>query len=83
MNKFLFKSTNADLQKLLQSIETIQKNILYLTYQSDRSLKLMTELTTDKGLQKQVDEYFEEGAEVGLEDTRTSLQTDTENNGPN
>ncbi len=60
MNKFLFKSTNADLQKLLQSIETIQKNILYLTYQSDRSLKLMTELSTDKGLQKQVDEYFED-----------------------
>ncbi len=60
MNKFLFKSTSADLQKLLQLTETIQKNILYLTYQSDRSLKLMTELTTDKGLQKQVDEYFED-----------------------
>ncbi len=60
MNKFLFKSTSADLQKLLQITETIQKNILYLTYQSDRSLKLITELTTDKGLQKQVDEYFED-----------------------
>ncbi len=60
MNKFLFKSTTADLQKLTQSVETIQKNILYLTYQSDRSLKLLTELTTDKGLQKQVDQYFED-----------------------
>ncbi len=68
MNKFLFKSTTADLQKLLQLTETIQKNILYLTYQSDRTLKLLTELTTDKGLQKQVDQYFEE----------TSPQTDAE-----
>ncbi len=62
MNKFLFKSTAADLQKLTQSVETIQKNILYLTYQSDRSLKLLTELTTDNdlNLQKQVDTFFEE-----------------------
>ncbi len=60
MNKFLFKSTGADFQKLTQSIETIQKNILYLTYQSDRMLKIVKELTIDKGLQKQVDEYFED-----------------------
>ncbi len=63
MNKFLFKSTTADLQKLLQLTETLQKNILYMTYQSDRTLKLLTELTTDKGLQKQVDEYFEDDTE--------------------
>ncbi len=35
-------------------------------------LKVVKSLDTDKGLQKQVDEYFEEGAdtEPGLEDTR-------------
>ena len=78
MKNFIFKSTAADLQKMFQSLETIQKNILYLTYQSDRMLKIVSKLDTDKGLQKQVDEYFEEGADSypGLE--RTSPQTDTE-----
>ncbi len=73
MNKFLFKSTTADLQKLLQLTETIQKNILYLTYQSDRTLKLVTELTTDKGLQKQVDEYFEDDEKDIPDESKTEL----------
>ncbi len=60
MKNFIFKSTDADLQKMFQSIETIQKNVLYLTYHLDRYNKMLLELTTDKGLQKQVDEYFEE-----------------------
>ncbi len=63
MKNFIFKSTNADLQKMFQQIETIQKNILYLTYQSDRTIKIVTNLQTDKGLQKQVDDYFEDDAE--------------------
>ncbi len=60
MNKFLFKSTAADLQKFTQSLVNIQKNILYLTYRLDLVLKKVTALEIDKGLQKQVDEYFEE-----------------------
>ncbi len=59
MNKFLFKSNESDFQKLTQSIDTIQKNVLYLTYRMDTLLKQMNKLVTDKGLQKQVDEYFE------------------------
>ncbi len=69
MKNFIFKSTDADLQKMFQSIETIQKNTLYCTYRIDALLKKVNELVTDKGLQKQVDEYFEE----------TSPQTDTKN----
>ncbi len=60
MNKFLFKSTAADLSKILSILETLQKNTLYLTYRMDSVLKKVTALETDKGLQKQVDEYFEE-----------------------
>ncbi len=71
MNKFLFKSTAADLSKILPILETLQKNVLYLTYRIDAVLKKVNELDNDKGLQKQVDEYFAEGEESvpGLENT--------------
>ncbi len=60
MKNFIFKSTTADLQKMFQSIETIQKNVLYLTYRMDMLIKTTNKMVTDKGLQKQVDEYFED-----------------------
>ncbi len=60
MKNFIFKSTDADLQKMFQSIETIQKNVLYITYRVDMLIKKMETMDTDKGLQKQVDEYFED-----------------------
>ncbi len=68
MTKFIFKSNASDLQKISQSIETLQKNILYITYRVDTCLKKLNALVVDKGLQKQVDEYFEE----------TSPQTDSD-----
>ncbi len=67
MNKFLFKSADADFQKLLQSIDTLQKNILYITHRVDAIDKNVRKIVTDKSLQTQVDEYFEE----------TSPQTDS------
>ncbi len=67
MTKFIFKSNASDLQKISQSIETIQKNVLYLTYRTDSMLKILNQMVTDKGLQKQVDEYFED--ETPVEDT--------------
>ncbi len=67
MTKFIFKSNASDLQKISQQIETIQKNVLYLTYRTDAMLKILKEMVTDKGLQKQVDEYFED--ETPIEDT--------------
>ncbi len=68
MKNFIFKSTAADLQKMFQLLETIQKNGLYCTYRIDSLLKNFDKLLTDKGLQKQVDEYFE--------NEETSPQTD-------
>ncbi len=70
MKNFIFKSTDADLQKMFQLLETIQKNGLYCTYRIDSLLKNFEKLLTDKSLQKQVDEYFED---------ETSPQTDSEN----
>ncbi len=60
MKNFIFKSTDADLQKMFQILETIQKNGLYCTYRIDSLLKNFDKLLTDKSLQKQVDEYFED-----------------------
>ncbi len=60
MKNFIFKSTAADLQKMFQSIETIQKNVLYTTYRIDMLIKRYDKAKLDKGLQKQVDEYFED-----------------------
>ncbi len=60
MNKFLFKSTTADLSKILSILETLQKNTLYLTYRIDAVLKKVNALDTNKELQTQVDAYFDE-----------------------
>ncbi len=68
MKNFIFKSTDADLQKMFAILDTIQKNGLYCTYRIDSILKNFDKLLNDKGLQKQVDQYFEE----------TSPQTDSD-----
>ncbi len=60
MKNFIFKSTDADLQKMFTILDTIQKNGLYCTYRIDSLLKNFEKLLTDKSLQKQVDEYFSE-----------------------
>ncbi len=58
MKNFIFKSTDADLQKMFQLLETIQKNGLYCTYRIDSILKDFDKFLHDEKLQKQVDEYF-------------------------
>ncbi len=68
MKNFIFKSTDADLQKMFSILENLQRNMVYGTYRLDAILKIVTSLNTDKGLQKQVDAYFEE----------TSPQTDSD-----
>ncbi len=75
MKKLFFKSTDADLQKLFQLIEIQQKNILYLTYQVDKILKIARSDQVNESLQHQVDQYFEKD--------ETSPQTDTEELGTN
>ncbi len=60
MKNFIFKSFDADLQKMFQLLETIQKNVLYSTYRTDSILKILNKMVTDKGLQSQVDEFFDD-----------------------
>ncbi len=61
--KFDFsKSAEADLQNKLSinKLDMVIKNIVYVTYRVDAILKILREQETDKGLQKQVDEFFTE-----------------------
>ncbi len=60
MKNFIFKSTEADLQKMFQSIETIQKNVLYLTYRVDTLLKNSNTLANDLKLQWDADSYYKQ-----------------------
>ncbi len=80
MKNFIFKSTDADLQKMFQLLETIQKNGLYCTYRIDSLLKNFDKLLTDKSLQKQVDEYFDEPSKFHGDEVPddTSPQTDSD-----
>ncbi len=59
MKNFIFKSTEADLHKMFTYLDTIQKNVLYLTHQIDFVRKKIIALDVDKSLQKQVDTYFD------------------------
>ncbi len=72
MNKFLFKSTTADFQKLYQLIETkleiLNKNVLYVTHVCDKIDNNLHKIIVDKELQQTVDKYFDE----------TSHQTDSD-----
>ncbi len=73
MKNFIFKSTDADFKKMFSIIETIQKNVLYLTYRIDSLLKEVKSLTVDKGLQQQVDSYFEEDMKTDIPDSKDDL----------
>ncbi len=70
MKNFIFKSTEADLQKMFSYLEVTSKNVLYLTHQIDYIRKTVKELLDNKHLQSQVDEYF---------DDEPSPQTDSDN----
>ncbi len=70
MKNFIFKSTDADLQKMFSILENLQKNMVYGTYRLDAILKIVKSLDTDKGLQHQVDKYFEEDSEHTPEDDK-------------
>ncbi len=55
-----FKSSEPDLKFNIQSqLKLINGNILYLTREVDGLVRLVKQLGTDKGLQEQVDKYFE------------------------
>ncbi len=71
MKNFIFKSADADLQKMFQllqhDINLITNNVTYLTHQVDFIRKTILASKHDKDLQDTVDKYFDE----------TSHQTDS------
>ncbi len=67
-----FKSSEPDLKFDIQSqFRILNQNILYLTREVDKIVRLVKQLGTDKDLQQQVDKYFDED--------ETSPQTDSDN----
>ncbi len=70
--KFDFsKSIDTDFRNKLQlQLNMLMKNVLYITHAVDRIANIVNELKIDKGLQEQVDKYFE--------DDETSPQTESE-----
>ncbi len=72
-----FKSNESDLKFNIQSqFKVINGNILYLTREVDLIVRLVKQLAIDKGLQQQVDKYFDS------DDDETSHQTDTDDKEP-
>ncbi len=69
MKNFIFKSTEADLKKIFQYLDTGSKNILYLTFQTDKILKIVKDLENMGKMQKKIEEFYD----------KTSPQTDTVN----
>ncbi len=73
MNKFLFKSTNADFQKLIQLVLTeqrAQRHDLFLV------IKMLRELINISKLQTQVDDYYGEAhpeRDLPLEDNTKDI----------
>ncbi len=52
----------------IQKLDILMSNVLYITHECDKILKLVKSLTVDKDLQTTVDKYFERD--------ETSPQTD-------
>ncbi len=68
-----FKSSEPDLKFDIQSqFRIINGNLLYLTREVDKLVRLAKVTEVNKGLQEQVDKYFEEDIQ------ETSPQTDSD-----
>ena len=61
MKNFIFKSTglikNSSIQ---QRLHMMNSNILYITHELDKCVRMLRTLTVNKELQQQVDQYFDE-----------------------
>ncbi len=56
-----FKSSEPDLKFNIQlQLRQINDNILYLTREVDKLVRMQSQTKVNKGLQQQVDKYFEE-----------------------
>ncbi len=68
-----FKSSEPDLKFNIQSqLRILNQNILYLTREVDKIVRLVKSLDVDKDLQQQVDKYFDEDEETSPQTERST-----------
>ncbi len=72
-----FKSSEPDLKFDIQSqFRILNQNILYLTREVDKIVRLVKTLSVDKDLQNTVDKYFDDDIEETSPQTEQSTKTD-------
>ncbi len=67
MKNFIFKSRSPDLQKMFSILENLQKNMLYITYKSDKILKLVNSMEINSRTEKEALSFYEGEAHLGLD----------------
>ncbi len=73
-----FKSSEPDLKFNIQSqFRILNQNILYLTREVDKLVRMAKQSANDKGLQQQVDKYFETDDLEGIEETSPQTEPET------
>ncbi len=73
-----FKSSEPDLKFDIQShLRILNQNILYLTREVDSLVRMAKQSANDKGLQLQVDKYFEDDIEETSPQTEQKEQDGT------
>ncbi len=58
-----FKNISPPRADFYSKLDTINKNILYVTHQTDKILKIVNKIVIDRNLQDTVDKYFSEDSE--------------------
>ncbi len=72
-----FKSSEPDLKFNIQSqFRILNQNILYLTREVDKIVRLVKTLSVDKDLQTQVDKYFPEDNEQDIPEEKYERNSD-------
>ncbi len=63
-------SPNADfcsqIKQLELKLEILNKNVLYVTHQTDKILKTLNKSVVDENLQRTVDDYFDKDGEATI-----------------
>ncbi len=68
-----FKSSEPDLKFNIQTkLRILNENVLYLTHEVDKVVRMVTSMTIDQNLQQTVDKYFDNDS------SETSPQTELE-----
>ncbi len=73
MKNFIFKSDSDFHKMVFNKLETVQKELRHQRLDNSEILRLLQKILVDSGLQKQVDEYFED------DEPETSPQTESDN----